>query len=454
MKSRNKWLALTAALLMATMGWSAAWGEEAPQAACTLTDDQGTVQWMLGDGNRTTKLQWPGGTLRVESETPFSSLYLIWDQPPGEWTGQAGTEMISGGKNGFIHEYLSLAAPVTQALLELPEGALCCDVYAFGEGELPDWVQQWQPPLEDADLLLLPTHADDEHLFFGGAMPYYAGELGKKVQVAYFTNHWAEPYRPHELLNGLWTVGVRAYPIMSDFVDQYAGSMDEARALYDQETAIAWQVEQLRRFKPEVVVGHDVNGEYGHGVHMYNAYTLQQALELSGDPEQYPESAEKWGVWDVPKTYLHLYPENPVVMDWSQPLEAFEGKTAVEMARLGFEKHVSQQTFFQVEDYGPYDCRLFGLYRSTVGPDEGENDFFEGLEAEDYSDYQPPEPEPQPPEEQPESPSSQPEPEHLQQPAELPAKGNVLNWAVPAAALLAAALLAAVFIGQKRGRRK
>ena len=36
---------------------------------------------------------------------------------------------------------------------------------------------------EDADMLLLPTHADDEHLWFGGTMPYYAGELGYKVQV-------------------------------------------------------------------------------------------------------------------------------------------------------------------------------------------------------------------------------------------------------------------------------
>lgn len=182
-------------------------------------------------------------------------------------------------------------------------------------------------------------------------------------------------------------MGIRNYPVMSSFVDQYADSLDYARTLYDEEEAVAWQVQQLRRFKPEVVVGHDVNGEYGHGVHMYNADTLMQALELSADPSYDPESAQKWGVWDVPKTYLHLWSENPIVMDWSQPLSAFGGKTAVEMARLGFAEHVSQQTFFKVEDYGPYDCRKFGLYRSLVGLDAQGGDFFENLAAEDYSDY-------------------------------------------------------------------
>lgn len=241
--------------------------ESAGVLPCTLTAENGTPVWQLSDQNRSTKLDWSGGTLTVESTEPITGLYLIWDRPPESWTGTAGSQTLSGGEYGFLHEYLPLESPVTRAELTLPEGSRCCDVYAFGAGELPDWVQQWQPPLADADLLVLPTHADDEHLFFGGTMPYYAGELGKKVQVVYFTNHWAEPYRPHELLDGLWTVGIRNYPVMSSFVDQYADSLDYARTLYDEEEAVAWQVQQLRRFKPEVVVGHDVNGEYGHGVH-------------------------------------------------------------------------------------------------------------------------------------------------------------------------------------------
>ena len=233
-----------------------------------------------------------------------------------------------------------------------------------------------------ADLLVLPTHADDEHLWFGGALPWYAGEKGYAVQVAYMTNHWGEPYRPHELLNGLWTVGVRNYPIISDFPDLYASkeSLESARQVYDEEAVTAWQVEQLRRFKPSVVLGHDVDGEYGHGAHMLNAATLLAALECSGDAASYPESAETYGVWQVPKCYLHLWPENTIQMEWGEmPMAAFDGRTALELAAEGFACHVSQTQWFEVKAGGSNDCRKFGLAYTNVGPDEAKNDFFEHI---------------------------------------------------------------------------
>ena len=90
---------------------------------------------------------------------------------------------------------------------------------SLGAGETPSWVQQWNPPLEKADMLLASTHADDELLWFGGAMPVYAGQFGKKVQVSYLIRHGYG--RTHELLDGLWTVGITNYPILSDFGDKY-----------------------------------------------------------------------------------------------------------------------------------------------------------------------------------------------------------------------------------------
>ena len=66
-------------------------------------------------------------------------------------------------------------------------------------------VQQWQAPLEKADLLALAAHPDDEILFLGGTIPYYAGEMGKAVQVAYLVP--TMPYRRLELLDGLWLCG-------------------------------------------------------------------------------------------------------------------------------------------------------------------------------------------------------------------------------------------------------
>ena len=320
--------------------------------------------------------------ITLQAETNIGELYLVFDRPV-EWRLETadGTEQACG-QNGFIHEYVELEQPASTVTLHLPADTVLCEVYAFTPGQVPDWVQQWQPPCEKADLLVLPTHADDEHLWFGGTLPYYAGEKGYAVQVAYMTNHWGEPYRPHELLNGLWTVGVRNYPVISDFPDLYASkeSLESARQVYNEEEVTAWQVEQLRRFKPSVVLGHDIDGEYGHGAHMLNAVTLLSALEMSGDAARFPESAEEYGVWQVPKCYLHLWPENTIQMEWGEmPLASFDGRTALEMAAEGFACHVSQTQWFEVKAGGSNDCRKFGLAYTNVGPDEAKNDFFENI---------------------------------------------------------------------------
>lgn len=437
-------------LLFGAGGVRALAAEEAPQLAPEYTASQNAGDvWALSDGERITRYRANGQTtIKLASPQPVSQLYVVWETPPQPW--KLGTEQGESayGQNGFIHEYVRLEEPLTELTITTEGETVLCDIYAFGAGDAPDWVQQWQPPYEDADMLLLPTHADDEHLFFGGTMPLYAGERGLKVQVAYLTNHWAEPYRPHELLNGLWTVGVTAYPVISNFVDLYAGSLEQAKGLYAEAEVTAHQVELLRRFRPEVVVGHDINGEYGHGVHIYNTYTLQKALELSADAQQYPESAAKYGTWDVPKTYLHLFGENATLIDWNIPLERFGGKTAIEMAKEGFAQHKSQQEFFKVEDYGPYDCRKFGLYRSTVGADSIGGDFMENLAETDFSDYAPPEPEPEPP---PLVRAEQPAPPKK----EVAAANDVLLLVVLAAgvALLVGAVAAIALTVKKRRRR-
>ena len=103
-------------------------------------------------------------------------------------------------------------------------------------------------------------------------------------------------------------------------------------------------------------------------------------IKFAADEKKYPASAKEYGVWDVPKCYIHLWSENVIDMDWRQPLKAFGGRTAFEIAEEGFRCHISQQkTDYHVEDWGPWDNSLFGLYRSLVGPDEEKNDFFENL---------------------------------------------------------------------------
>lgn len=375
---------IAAALVLFLIPCTAVFAEDAGIAKAVtakISVTTGQKGAALADGSMATKLTLPANSsVLIEADNAFSGLYLQWDKPAGNYQLTAGTETRECGIYGFIHEYISLKAPQNSVRIDVPAGGVLCEVTLFGEGKLPDWVQVWQPPLEKADLLLLPTHADDEHLFFGGTMPTYAGERGLDVQVCYFNNHWGEPYRTHELLNGLWTVGIRAYPVIPEAPDRFSETLAQAKAMYGEDKMIKVQTDLIRRFKPYVVIGHDLGGEYGHGGHMLNAYTLAQALKVSGDESAYPDLAIKYGVWTPLKTYLHLYAQNKISMNWDIPLQKFGGKTAFQMAGEGYACHKSQQSYFTLSKKGVYDCRAFGLFQTAVGQDVEKNDFFEHID--------------------------------------------------------------------------
>ena len=219
--------------------------------------------------------------------------------------------------------------------------------------------------------------------------------------------------RMREILDGLWTAGVTAYPVFGTYPDFYRWGMENAYIAFEQqgysrEDMIGFVVENIRRFKPKVVIGHDFAGEYSHGQHAVYADVLAEAVQISMDDGSYPESAANYGTWDVPKAYFHLYEENSIVMDWDIPLEAFDGLTAWQVSsRHALQKHVSQLEALEEDDVTWYfgnnptaasvgrfsPCR-FGLYRTTVGMDAEKNDFFENLSthAEDaMSETLPPE---------------------------------------------------------------
>ena len=367
-----------------------------PDAVCaglsaSCTTNPGMSMASVTDGKQWTYyVASPSGDhIEFLADVPVKQLYFMFETPC-QWTLSLPDGSVrQGGEQGFIHEYLSLDNEVTGFAMDIPGGSKLTNVYAFTEGNLPEWVQVWQPPVQKADLMVMPTHADDEHLWFGGALPYYAGELGYDVQVVYMTNHYKESRRCHEQLDGLWAVGVRNYPIISDkFYDSHASktSYYSAAECFGHDRVLEFQVEMLRRFAPKVIIAHDIKGEYGHGAHILNATTLLEALEIYEDPSVYPESAEKYGITKVQKCYLHLWKENQIVVEWSdKKLERFGGKTAYDMAVIGFQCHKSQQNFnYKVKESDRYDCRLFGLAYTTVGNDTpGLNDMFEHVDMSD-----------------------------------------------------------------------
>lgn len=341
-------------------------------------------------------------SLTLECAEGIGSLYFIFAKEYGEYTvtDNATGQVHTFGGERFLHDFLDLEQAFgkvpTSITVRFDQGPVSIiEIYAYTAGQVPSSVQKWRQPKEGkTDLILFSTHGDDEQLFFAGLLPTYARELGYEVLVVYLTDHRSHsPHRVHEMLNGLWSVGVTAYPVLGPFLDFFQDNKEDTYKVFrtvgtTRDGILAYVVEQLRRYRPQVVIGHDFAGEYGHGQHMVYAEVLASALKISNDPAAFPKTAEQYGVWDVPKAYFHLYRENPIVLDWDQPLESFDGMTAFEVTKeLGFRCHVSQIPAFWYW-IGPYEkaadiptyspCR-YGLYRTTVGPDVNKNDFFENL---------------------------------------------------------------------------
>lgn len=263
-----------------------------------------------------------------------------------------------------------------------PHDLKISELIVLSEGDRPEDIQVWEPTYEKADLMMVIAHPDDEYVFMGAVIPYYGAERGKKVLAVYITE--SSTYRRTELLDGLWTAGQRSYPITGKFYDRYTMDLSVAYKKVGKAKVQSYMIELFRHYKPEVVVTHDIHGEYGHGLHKLCADIVINALEKSGKAKFDKKSAKEYGTWDVKKCYIHLYPKDQVIFDWNaMTLSAFGGKTAYEVADAAWHCHLSQQeSKYKVYVNEEYDSQIFGLYRSTVGPDKAHDDFFENIPEE------------------------------------------------------------------------
>lgn len=337
-----------------------------------ISPESSGVSSYLTDGSYSTGNNYHSSDkITISSDSPISSVYIIWDSPVSEWTLDFNNTSMKCGTYGFLHELVKLTSPSTSITINIEVDSRICGIYAFTEGELPDFVQDWKASCSETDILVFSTHADDEILFLGGILSTYGGEQGLPVQVCYMTNYWnGLRIREHEKLDGLWESGIKNYPVNGDFDDIYSETLEAAKSTYNYEDVLKYVTEQIRTFKPNVVVTQDLNGEYGHGGHMLLAAAVTEAVCNSMDASFYLEQAATLGTWDVPKTYLHLYDESPIWLDLNTPLDKLGGRTAIETSKDAYLKHVSQQwCWFYVSDTYQYSCAKFGLYRTTVGPD-------------------------------------------------------------------------------------
>ena len=348
-----------------------------------MTDKKYTSYW------ESNKIKTPWIAITAPEGKPIAGLYVCFGNMPESWeiqTSDDGKDWFTAvpGDTRFLHAYVALPQPAQHVRLavtsEKKTALRINDLFVLSEGDLPDWVQVWQPTEEKADILFLSTHPDDELIFFGGAIPTYAVEQQRKVVVAYFTR--SNTTRSSELLNGLWHMGVRTYTVIGNFKDSYAKNLKAAyKSAGGKGKVNEWIVGLYRQYKPEVVVTQDTNGEYGHKQHMMIADAAQNCIALAANEDEFTASTIAYGTWQVKKLYLHLYPENQITFDWTVPLKSMNGATGIELAEEAYTLHKTQASSgMSVTETGTkYDNRVFGLAFTTVGEDVRKDDFLENI---------------------------------------------------------------------------
>ena len=276
-----------------------------------------------------------------------------------------------------------------------------------------DIVPQWQAPPSKVTLLAVAAHPDDEAIFFGGALPYYAAVLQVPTMLISMTSGESggtDPsVREEELLNAAWIYGLRCRPLFGHFPD--VALSNKVRNAYPRHTidatwdswadgvlqgdggdvaagrtkAVNFLAEQIRRYRPEVIITHALRGEYGHDNHKATTIAVIEAFSVAADPAAAPNLA---GLppWQTKKLYVHLCSTNKLFHSgWEERREELGGRTAREAAKDGLLAHGSQRQrevstcYLKHENYDGYDSEWWGLYASTVGPDtRGTNGYATG----------------------------------------------------------------------------
>ena len=325
----------------------------------------------------------------ITSPEPVYGLYLCFRTLPEQYEIQAarGEDWVTvqAGDQPYYHAFYPLGGELKIRILatgEAKETIGFNEISVFGEGKVPAWVQRWEPTPEKTDLLFVIAHPEEEALYLGGAIPYYA--CGKQCSVAVATLTQVNTTRRSELLNSLWSMGYRYYPIIGSFRDAKGKDAKAAFKSAGREDVYAFVTGAIRQTKPEVIVTMDESGEGKNGQRMMAAEACRECFSRAADASQDPDSAKTWGTWQAQKLYLHLYGDDPTRFDWTRRVENMGGWTGIGLAYRAFQYYKTREsTDLTVFGTGTtYANDTFGLAETLVGPDEEKNDFLEHIPEE------------------------------------------------------------------------
>ncbi|MFI5337508.1 MAG: PIG-L deacetylase family protein, partial [Opitutales bacterium] len=181
--------------------------------------------------------------------------------------------------------------------------------------------------------------------------------------------------------------GLPNEPIFPRFADcAYQGTLEENWRIWGGENKAAeYLVQQIRRYRPDVIIGHALDGEYGHPNHVASALATTKAFAGASDPAMFPVPPGGPAPWTPKKLYVHRWATRPMEFRQDVPLPGRNGQTCLELGNLGGRQHVSQG--YADKDIAELDGPMltkFGLYSSSVGFDKKGGDLFENIDLSGY----------------------------------------------------------------------
>jgi len=384
-------------------------------------------------------------TISWRNGVPARMLYLAWRGLPAPFTltqfALDGTKISAiSGETWELNQLYKISPEARSISITSQEDMDLCSALVYGPNILPKNYHPWNPTPEKLDYLVIATHPDDDILFLGAIVPILGVTRGLSGTILYTATRGIR-YRCDEALNGAWAMGLRNHPLFAGFPNLLPKEQYRREKEFSVDALTAYYVTILRRYKPEVVVTQDENGEYGHWQHIYVSQAVQNAVSLAADASYDPASAAEFGTFQVKKLYLHLYQENKLTLNVYQPLPALGGRNVMEVATTAYAEHKSQVKIdhYQVRNDGFYRLSDFGLAFSAVGADTGKNDLVEHIEPSDLSNYVPsasivaPTPAPTPAD----TPEEQEHTEPFANPGDTPGRRTLLAGLTAAAALTA-----------------
>lgn len=358
---------------------------------CKIKVTNGNVQNVTDSSNNTS---WSNGkmTIVLPDDKIADGILIKWHKAENDYTLKSYSsdgdllDEYNGDKGyNMLHKYYELSEDAVKVVINLKKTAEnngICTLRVYEKDKVGVSVERWQAPKDnECDLMVISAHRDDELLFFGGTIPYYQHVKGKNVYTVYMSGR--DRLRIREALAGQWSMGNTTYPIFMNFPGGYHDGVNGTLSAWGGEDYVLERlVEKIRKYKPQVIVTHDINGEYGHPTHKTTAYIIQKAVKLAADKSKYKSSVKDYGEWQVKKVYLHLYGENKITMNWKKSAVELDGKTPFQVACVAYDKHISQHGSWSMtsKKVTKYPNNKYGLVYSTVGKDKNKNDFFENID--------------------------------------------------------------------------